>query len=81
MSELRLYFDEDAGEHMVVQGLIARGFDILTTLDANRLNSTDEEQLAFAAQQGRAIYTFNTPIFLAFIRNDLPAGLATLESL
>ncbi|MGO8753012.1 MAG: hypothetical protein ACLQNE_44285 [Thermoguttaceae bacterium] len=35
MSEVRLYFDEDAGENAVVQGIRARGFDILTTIEAH----------------------------------------------
>ena len=30
MSEVRLYVDEDAGETAVVQGLRARGIDVLT---------------------------------------------------
>lgn len=35
MSEVRLYVDEDAGESAVVQGLRARGFDVLTAIEAN----------------------------------------------
>ncbi len=31
MSQVRLYVDEDAEEHAVVQGLRARGVDLLTT--------------------------------------------------
>ena len=30
MSEVRLYADEDAGETAVVQGLRARGFDVVS---------------------------------------------------
>ena len=63
MSKLRLYVDEDAGEHAVMEGLRARGTDILTTLEADRLGATDADQLAFAAQQRRAIYTFNVSDF------------------
>lgn len=57
MSELRLYIDEDACEHAVVQGLRARNFDVMTTIEANRLGYDDQSQLAFAASMGRAIYT------------------------
>lgn len=39
MSEIRLYVDEDAAEHAVVQGLRTRGADVLTTADADRLGS------------------------------------------
>jgi hypothetical protein len=55
--------DEDASEHAVVQGLRLRGIDILTTVEAGRSRATDEAQLAFAAAQGRAIYTFNVGDF------------------
>ena len=63
MSDMRLYADEDASEHAVVQGLRARGVDIVATAEVGRLGSTDEEQLAFAVQQARAIYTFNVGDF------------------
>ncbi len=59
MSELRLYVDEDAGENAVVQGLRARGIDVLTTVEANLCGATDEDQLAFATQQRRSIHSFN----------------------
>ena len=62
MSEVRLYVDEDAGENAVVQGLRARGVDVLTTVEANRCGSTDQDQLVFAIQQGRSIYTFNVGV-------------------
>jgi hypothetical protein len=59
MSVVRLYVDEDAYEHAVVEGLRARGLDVLTTAEADHLGSSDREQLAFAAELNRAIYTFN----------------------
>ena len=63
MSEVRLYVNEDAGENAVVQGLRARGVDLLTTIEAGQCGATDPEQLAFAVKQGRAIYTFNVGDF------------------
>ena len=63
MSEVRLYVDEDAGENAFVQGLRARGVDVLTTVEANRCGTTDHDQLAFATRQGRSIYTFNVSDF------------------
>lgn len=59
MNRVRLYVDEDA----VVEGLRARGVDVLTTMDARRCGTSDREQLAFAAQEGRSIYTFNVGHF------------------
>ena len=69
MSDLLLYVDEDAGEHVVVQGLRVRNIDILTTIEANRLGSDDRSQLEFASSMGRAIYTFNVGDF-AKLHND-----------
>ena len=74
MSEVRLYVDEDAGESAVVQGLRARGFDVLTTFEAHRCGTTDRDQLAFAVQQGRAIYTFNVSDFSRLHREYLLRG-------
>ncbi len=63
MSKLRLYVDEDAGENAVVQGLRARGFDVLTTIEAHQCGATDQQQLAFAVHEGRTIYTLNVGDF------------------
>jgi hypothetical protein len=68
---LRLYVDEDASEHAVVQGLRARGIDLLTALEAGQAGTSDEEQLSFAVQQARAIYTFNAGDFARLHRDWL----------
>jgi hypothetical protein len=80
MSEVRLYVDEDAAEHAVVQGLRARGIDVLTTIEANRCETDDEDQLTFASAQGRAIYTFNALTLRSFTGNICNKGTATAES-
>lgn len=54
----RLYLDEDV-HGAVAAGLRRRGFDVLTTIDARRLGTTDEEQLRFAVSEGRVLVTFN----------------------
>ena len=41
MSDVRLYVDEDASELAVIGGLRARGVDLLTTAEAERLGSSD----------------------------------------
>lgn len=63
MAKLRLYADEDAGERAVVQGLRTQSIDVLTTVEAGQVGASDADQLAFAAEQGRAIYTFNVGDF------------------
>ncbi len=74
MSKVRLYVDEDAEEAAVVEGLRLRGIDVLTTLEAGRRSSTDAEQLAFATEHGRAIFTFNVRHFAALHAEWLTEG-------
>ncbi len=57
---ISLYLDEDTISRALIRSLRARGVDILTAREANRLGFSDQEQLAFAASQGRVILTFNT---------------------
>jgi predicted nuclease of predicted toxin-antitoxin system len=59
---ITLYADEDV-DVLVADLMRARGFDMLTTREAQRLHATDEEQLAFAASEGRAILTHNRADF------------------
>ena len=74
MSQIRLYVDEDAEEHAVVKGLRARGIDVLTTREANRVGATDAEQLVFAVEVRRSIYSFNVGDFARLHRDCLEKG-------
>ena len=55
---VRLYFDRHIMARLAVD-LRGRGFDVLTTEEAGKDTATDEEQLAFATAENRAIFTFN----------------------
>ena len=44
----------------LVNGLRARGVDVLTVGEAARKRLEDDEQLEFATSQGQVLYTFNT---------------------
>src|SRR4051812_5673808 len=55
---VRLYFDRHIMARLAAD-LRARGYDVLTTEEARLDTAPDEEQLAFAPAQGRAIVTFN----------------------
>ena len=44
----------------VVKGLRARGVDVITCQEAGTLSASDREQLKFATQAGRAIFTHDT---------------------
>jgi hypothetical protein len=60
---INLYLDEDTISRALIRSLRARGVDVLTAQEANRLGFSDEEQLAYAATQGRVIFSFNTRDF------------------
>jgi hypothetical protein len=60
---IRLYCDEDSMRHALVLALRKRGVDVLTVLEAGTIEDQDERQLAFAASQGRAIYSYNVGDF------------------
>jgi predicted nuclease of predicted toxin-antitoxin system len=55
---VRLYFDRHIMTKLAVD-LRVRGFDVLTTEEAGKDTASDEEQLAFATNQGRSILSFN----------------------
>ncbi len=57
--EFRLYMDQDSLDQDVIGGTRRAGADVLSSEEAARKRSTDEEQLAFAASEGRVIYTAN----------------------
>lgn len=65
MSQIRLYLDEDALQDALVQALRRENVDVMTVADADRLSLSDEDQLVWAAQQMRAIYSFNVGDFCA----------------
>ncbi len=64
---MRLYLDEHVPVTLA-PALTAHGVDCLTTQQAGRLGQSDEEQLAFATQNGRALLTFNRKDFLLLAR-------------
>lgn len=74
MSDIRLYVDEDASEHAVVDGLRARGLDIVTTADAGQLGATDVEQLWYGISQARTLYSFNVGDFARLHAEFLATG-------
>lgn len=53
---IKLYTDEHVPK-AVVKGLRERGVDTLAVSEAGMLSASDEEHLAFAHREGRAIFT------------------------
>jgi hypothetical protein len=58
-----LYCDEDSQDHALVFALRNRGIDVVTPVEADMLGETDDQQLEYAATQGRVIYSFNVSDF------------------
>jgi len=56
---IRLYLDEDVHKR-VASALRLRRFDVVSAHEVGRWGLSDEEQLTYAAGEGRAIFTFNT---------------------
>ena len=66
--------------HALVDALRARGVDVLTPLDAEMMSRSDEEQLQFAADSGRAMFSFNVGDFYHLHRKWQHTGWSTRES-
>ena len=65
MSKFNIYIDEDAMamDSDLVAALRSRGVTVITPLDAGLAGKPDDEQLAFAAEYGCVLYTFNVSDF------------------
>lgn len=61
---------------LVAELLRARGFDVETTREAQRPHSTDEQQLAYAAIQRRALVTHIRADFEALHQSYIGSKLA-----
>lgn len=70
---IRLYLDEDIPIQLA-KALRQRGVDVLTTQEAEMAESTDEQQVAFAAENQRAILTHNKRDFVVIHRIYIQDG-------
>ena len=61
--QIRLYVDEDAMARAVISGLRARGVDVTTVHEEGMSEKDDVDQLKYATQQERVLYTFNVGHF------------------
>ncbi len=60
---IRLYLDEDVHKR-VAAALRLRHFDVISAHEIDRLGANDDVQLQFAAENNRALFTFNTMHYL-----------------
>jgi hypothetical protein len=69
----RLYLNEHLSPDLA-EALRQRGFDVIASLEVDMGEREDEEHLVFAAQQGRAVLTFNVQDFMPLHEQFLAAG-------
>ena len=67
MSQIRLYLDEDIHKQALILALRNYGIDVLTTSEANKLSSDDEEQLIWQLSKGASFTVLGR--FLPFAQN------------
>lgn len=60
---IRLYLDEDVHKR-VAATLRLRNFDVISAHELGKWALSDEEQLEYAVQEGRAIFSYNSPDYL-----------------
>jgi predicted nuclease of predicted toxin-antitoxin system len=58
MASVALYLDEDINPGLAMI-LRERGFDVVSTTEAEMLGKSDSEQLEFATEHGRVLFTHN----------------------
>lgn len=74
MSALKIHLDEDADAHALLNGLRHRGWDVTSTRERGLLRCSDWEQLTWAAEQGRTLYTYNASDFCRLHSEFLRSG-------
>ena len=76
MSKILLYIDEDSMDEDFVQALRSRNVDVLTVADVGMLHKSDQEQLDWAKENDRVIFSFNTRDFYRLHSDLLEQGLS-----
>jgi hypothetical protein len=62
MTAIKIYLDADV-HTFIAHALRLHGWDVLTTQEAQQREANDLEQIAFAAEQGYAILSYNVRDF------------------
>jgi hypothetical protein len=63
MSQIRIYIDEDSMKQALVIALRNSAVDVITASNVNRTGYSDEEQLKWATEEGRVLYSANIADF------------------
>ncbi len=65
---MKLYIDADITRRLA-RALRERGYDVLSAHEAGNADASDDEQMVFAANQGRALLTCNAGDFTAIFED------------
>ena len=71
--KIKFYFDENV-HALLATLLLAEGLDVCTTLDLKMRGTTDDEQLAIATKEERALLTHNRVDFEQLAKKYFEAG-------
>ncbi|MEH2173073.1 DUF5615 family PIN-like protein [Nostoc sp.] len=74
MSQIRLYLDEDSVEKSLIKAFCNANLDVVTVADVSRQSYSDDEQLIWATEQGRVIYSYNRRDFCCLHNEFLATG-------
>jgi len=77
--EIRYHLNEHMGP-AVAAGLRQRGVDVSTTLEDGLMSASDEDQLAYATAEGRALVTRDRDFLVLDSRGVPHAGIAFWHS-
>jgi predicted nuclease of predicted toxin-antitoxin system len=71
---IRFHLDENVSRSVAV-GLRQRGIDVTTSADAGLIGASDEQQLAYARESNRVLYTHDDDFLSLHARGDAHAGI------
>jgi Domain of unknown function (DUF5615) len=74
VNEISLYIDEDASRKSFVFALRDLNLDLVTTSEAGNLGLGDPEQLIWATNHNRVIYTFNVQDYCRLHKMYMSSG-------
>lgn len=74
MAHIKFYTDENVSK-AVVKGLRTRGVDMLTCQESGMLSTTDAEQLEYATQNDRVVFTHDTDFLKIHAKGIEHAGI------
>jgi predicted nuclease of predicted toxin-antitoxin system len=67
---VKLYLDEDLSPR-IAERLRKKGIDAVSVFEVGRMQMSDREQLAYAAQEGRCLVTRNARHFIILAREAI----------